>query len=967
MDLIDQIYQKINEAPLTPKVLLADTYATGNQLLEQLCKRYGAIYNIEVQTLHGIVTAKARLELFRSKISLLEEGQADWVVRLLMKQIAEEDPKSYITGSMLKPGIVSKVYRAILEMRLAGIRTDDVYAEQFTNLDKGNYLKQLFVRYESYLQENRQTDEAGLTEYLKQGAGDILYLAVTPTGWTQMEQSMIDKISGGRLCYLDSEAPFYINEKFSNNRFNMFRATGSLAEIREGFRRILSGSLALDQTEIIVSNYKQYAPIIYSQAETLGVPCTFSNGLPIVFCSAGKAATGILNWIEEGYPVKRLTEMFRHGYMSIADERWSRSDWVRVLEKSGAGWGRERYVALLSPDRMSEEYQEQGTVLYNIMEDLFNGIPEGNEWDPLLLLGWLTAFVQKYVPSRSPDDASVGAALKELNQRHTISPSEPMPIDLAIQHVKELLGSIRIRVSATPQPGAIYVSSLQNGGCSGRERTWIAGIDERAWSIAVVQDPLLLDQERIALSSNLETIGERAKKARCKRESRLSLIRGEVWLSYSSYDTAEQKSQSPAFEMLQILRLQSKNPSLDFGALEHSLEEPHSVMDILHASDRFVPLDEMDAWAQVLRNADGNSKNGMRSILVTYPALAQGYSAQIHRSGEELSAYDGWLEADPFAILEEPEAGNGISSSIVSVSQLEKYASCGLQYYFYYILKLRPKEITEFDRTRWLQARERGTLLHDVFRRYLEEVTDQGKRPAQHNKTRLDEIVETVIRESALSIPAPSIHVFTKECEEIRRDAEVFYRSEVDKTDQPCLFELELTTHNGEPMEVLLSSGIRIYLKGFVDRVDRIGPHEYRIIDYKTGSTSKYKDSDYFCGGTQLQHALYSLAAEQWLRETGMDPEARVVEAEYSFPTERGRGEYVRRTQNRREEMAAIVAKLLESRNSGIYIPTKDSKICQWCDYQAVCGPHSEWMEMKRNSSMNEDVLSRLMEVEGID
>lgn len=302
MDLIDQIYQKINEAPLTPKMLLADSYAIGHQLLEQICKRYGAIYNIEVQTLTGIVTAKAKLELFRRKISFLEEGQAVWLVRLLMKQLVEADTESYITGSMLKPGIVSKVYRAILEMRFAGIRTDDIKAEQFTNINKGHYLQRLLVRYEAYLQEHRLTDEAGLAEYLKPGAGDIVYLAVKPTGWTQIEQRMIETISGGRLCYLDSEAPFYINEKFSNNRFSMFRATGSLAEIREGFRRILSGSLVLDQTEIILSNYEQYAPIIYSQAETLGVTCTFSNGLPIVFCSAGKAVTGILNWIEEGYP-----------------------------------------------------------------------------------------------------------------------------------------------------------------------------------------------------------------------------------------------------------------------------------------------------------------------------------------------------------------------------------------------------------------------------------------------------------------------------------------------------------------------------------------------------------------------------------------------------------------------------------------------------------------------------------------
>ncbi|MGO4376309.1 PD-(D/E)XK nuclease family protein, partial [Paenibacillus sp. MCAF20] len=153
-------------------------------------------------------------------------------------------------------------------------------------------------------------------------------------------------------------------------------------------------------------------------------------------------------------------------------------------------------------------------------------------------------------------------------------------------------------------------------------------------------------------------------------------------------------------------------------------------------------------------------------------------------------------------------------------------------------------------------------MLHDVFRRYLEDVTDKGAKPVMHDKDRLIEIMETVIEENTLSIPAPNMHIFAKECEEIRRDVEIFYHNEVGKTDQPCFFELELATHDGEPMEIHLSGGIRFKLKGFVDRVDRIGPHEYRIIDYKTGSTSKYKALEYFSGGTQLQHAIYSIAVE---------------------------------------------------------------------------------------------------------
>lgn len=965
MDQIERIYQKINEAPLSPKVLLTRSYAQGHQLLERLCRRYGAVFNVEVQTIRGFVTAHTKSELFRRKISLLDDGQAVWVVRELMKRLAIENPMSYINKSMLKPGIVNQVSRVISDMRMAGLRSDEVKTEYFTNLHKGEYLKRLLASYEAYLRDNGRTDVAGLADYVKPGQDETIYLTFAPTGWTLVERNMIHKLSGERLCILDSNAPFYRNEEFSNNQFTMFRATGSLAEVREGFRRILSDPTALDLMEIMLSDYEHYAPIIYSHTEALGVECTLSNGLPIVFCDAGKAAAGILDWIEEGFPVKRLAEMLRHGYISFSDERWTHTDWVRLLEKSGIGWGRERYLAILRPERLSEEEREQGTALLSYVKDWFDQLPESNECNPLILLGWVTDFVQNHVPARSLDDTHVGASLKEMTMRYSASSSEPMPMDLAVQYVKEMLAGIRIRTTATPKPGAIHVSSLQNGGWSGRKRTWILGIDERTWRIGVVQDPLLLDQERITLSKHLEPAKERAKNVRSERESRLSQIRGEIWLSYSSYDIGEQKSQSPAFEMLQVLRLKSGDSSLDFGALEHSLGEPYSVMDIMHTTGVSAPLDGIDAWTRLLQKPNAKSKDGWQAMMETYPALAAGYQALAFRLDERLSAYDGWVKIDNstgsygFDYVQRSDA--------ISVSQLEKYASCGMQYYFYYVLKLRPKEVSEFDRTRWLQASERGSLLHDIFRRYLEEVTDKGTKTAIHNKERLTEIMKVVIRENELSIPAPNMHVFAKECEEIRRDVEIFYLNEVDKTDQPCFFELELSTHNGEAMEIYLSSDIRVKLKGFVDRVDRTGPHEYCIIDYKTGSTSKYKVTEYFSGGTQLQHAIYSVAVEQWLREMGIDPEAKVIEAEYYFPTERGRGENVRRIQNRREELTAIVANLLESRNRGVYIPAKDSIVCRWCDYQAVCGSHADWMVGKRESSVNADILSTLLEVEGHD
>lgn len=963
MDLVDRLYRKIKEDPLSPKVLVTSSYAQGHQLLEQVSGRYGSIFNVEVQTLQGLVRGNTKLILARRRLRFIDEEQLFWVVHQIMMQVAEAEPQCYIDKkSMLNPGIVNKIHQTLVELRMAGVRSEEVREECFTNKQKGAYLQQLLARYEAYLRENALTDAAGLEEFCVPTGEETLFILLQPADWSKIEWRLIEKIAGKRLCVIDFDTPFYDNEQFSNNSFTMFRATGSLAEVREGLRRMLADPEPLDHTEIILSDYERYVPVIFSQVEALGVECTFSNGLPMTFCTMGKALLAILDWIEAGYPVTKLTEMLRHGCLRIPDMQAAAGDWIRLLERSGIGWGRKRYTAILRSENGDEE-QELKKKLYDHIQSWFDRLPEGDGWTPNMLLAWLLDFAQKYVPVHSVDDCTVKSALQDWNQRISAISTEPMSPEWAVRYMKEILNHIRIRVDATPKPGAIHVASIHNGCFSGRCRTWIVGMDEHAWSIPAMQDPLLLDEERTAVSNDLQLVREKTKKIRSDRDTRLSLVRGEVWLSYASYDPAEKDNSNPAFEMLQMLRLQSGDDTQDFNTLATFLGPPCSFMDLMHQGERG-PNDELEAWAQYLRNLKEAGIDGGHALAEAYPNLAQGHRASLHRHGEELSNYDGWLNIDVSTTSGTEEVPG---QRVISVSQLEKYAACGLQYYFYSILKLRPKEIPTFDRSRWLQADERGTLLHDVFRKYLEEVTESGTKPPQHDRSKLQMIIDQAIANAAQSIPAPSQHVFKKECEEIRRDADIFYRNEARKTDQPCFFELELAGSDGEPMELALPGGIRIKLKGFVDRVDRIGPNQYRIIDYKTGSPKKYASSGYFSGGTQLQHALYAIAVEQWLRETGRDTDARVTEAEYAFPTERGRGEHVRRIQNRREELAGILARLVESMNRGLFIPAKDSRTCTWCDYKAVCGSHAEWSASKRGAVANADTLGTLLEVEGID
>ncbi|MGV7801855.1 hypothetical protein PJN14_30220, partial [Mycobacterium kansasii] len=80
------------------------------------------------------------------------------------------------------------------------------------------------------------------------------------------------------------------------------------------------------------------------------------------------------------------------------------------------------------------------------------------------------------------------------------------------------------------------------------------------------------------------------------------------------------------------------------------------------------------------------------------------------------------------------------------------------------------KDQVTFDRTYWLKPNERGSLLHEVYRRYMTEVCASHGMSITHDYTLLLRIAEETILVYAERIPAPSPHVFEKERQAMLRD-----------------------------------------------------------------------------------------------------------------------------------------------------------------------------------------------------
>lgn len=633
-------------------------------------------------------------------------------------------------------------------------------------------------------------------------------------------------------------------------------------------------------------------------------------------------------------------------------------------------------------------------VLAAVFRDLLGWLPEpiGGGWTLLTVLRGLNAFLAAAAAVASEEDAAVLAELRAREQELERVPLPELPAGQALRLVRGLVLGIRVGASG-PQAGKLHVSTLPAGGESGRQAVFLLGMSDAAWSSSVRQDPVLLDAEREAIGG-LPLAGERAARAARERALRLGRLGAgtALTLSWSCCEPGGQAELEPAYELLQAARVLSGQPELGRSGLDRWLGVPAGY----EAAAGGPAIDAADRWLQRLAAAEPGTapsalwpasadalppasasaaaapaappgyapparlRSGLDALARAYPSVASRLEAARATAQDRLSEYEGMLRTGRFPI----RYGTGEEGHL-SVTQLERYADCPKRFFYSTILKIRAKDAPELDRTRWLDAGQKGDLLHRLYQLYLAELADRaGSGPLAHDEALLGRLTEQVLQEFQAAVPAPSPAIRAKESEAIRRDAAVFYRSEQGRAGRPKFFELELQ-QDGEPMPVVLASGRTIRTRGFIDRIDEIAPHRYKIYDYKTGNPRKYDENGYFAGGRQLQHALYAVAAEQYLRRTGIDPEAVVVESAYCFPTERGLGKEISRLQHRRGELAELTGLLLSSIEAGAFpaLPA-DERACGWCDYREACGREAETARSKKQLPDNEALIRQLREAE---
>jgi hypothetical protein len=333
--------------------------------------------------------------------------------------------------------------------------------------------------------------------------------------------------------------------------------------------------------------------------------------------------------------------------------------------------------------------------------------------------------------------------------------------------------------------------------------------------------------------------------------------------------------------------------------------------------------------------------------LVAGSAVAAGIDAVRGRASAALTRWDGNVGSVTNQVRS-PATGE-----VVSATRLETWSTCPFRYFLTHVLSVPVEE--EPERLLELSPRERGTLVHAVLERFMDEELarpEADRVPAGESwprsaVRRMQEIVAELMAETEAKGLTGKAVLWELHREEIESDVVQFllwdslYRERQGVV--PESVEFPFGFEDAPPVEITVPSGAIVKFRGRADRIDRRPDGTRVVLDYKTGkqpSAPAGLAGDPVWGGARLQLPLYAEAARQRL---GVDS----VESAYWYISERGgfKRDEVLLDETTADRFRTVVGQIVDGIDRGIFpaVPGEPDWFsgtdanCAYCDFDDLC------------------------------
>lgn len=409
--------------------------------------------------------------------------------------------------------------------------------------------------------------------------------------------------------------------------------------------------------------------------------------------------------------------------------------------------------------------------------------------------------------------------------------------------------------SLPPQPDAVMIGEAGHLLTGRIDALVLCGMQDGAMGSA--QDSLLMENERRALSEGHERpIGLTRQETAALRQSdfyrTIALPQGQLLITFAQ-GAQDGTALRPA-SLVEDVRSLFPGLTVTGGVTADGADDlplsPQLALDALAPKLRALAdghITELDpAWTNALRWLWQSPEWHERTAQVIASATAGAPNARL-----------------PLEMTRRV-----FTQDTVSISRLERFASCPYQHYVDYGLKPVKREAWAFE------ADDAGDFYHAALQGFAHAALahpDWPDLPEEEIDALMDEVLAPLTAQwqdgPLTDTPANRLQG-EKYVRTVKRAAWLFTRHAKASRFRTVGEEVEFGTENGLPPVVLtLKDGRRIALRGKIDRIDRWDGDDgayLRVIDYK--SAKKDIDPTRLYYGLQLQLMLYLQAAAQGMK-----------------------------------------------------------------------------------------------------
>lgn len=985
--------QACQEQLLHPKWLICPNRRVGNQWKDQINLGGVNSVNLHSHTLNSLAIELTAPERAKSNLKFASGFQCNQILATIVTKNLAEGNFSYFSDVRSVDAIVQLLDKTVQDLRRAGLDWNCLTGDSIEVSSKANDLKIIFESYVSELSNRKLVDYSDClsmaTELVDQYDNskpnqllpdDLVVLCPVEIGTCRLETEFLNSLKK-KSSFAEPIAASSARKTNLTSKFQS--AVGEVNEvqilIQESFSDLSERSL--DRMEILHTDYATYVPLLHEQlTEHLGatfndidtLPVTFGEGLACIYSRPGRALRSWLRWIRGDFLQVSFVKMIREGLISFAAEKDSAAiGFARLAHRFRElpiGFGRDRYVTILSAavasakesielkktqnddsdhEPFSDAYDFGHDVLErlkSVLEGLLQASP--NRADSAEdILSAATQFLNQFARSVNKFDNYAKAKLIDDIRAMQLAIESTPEFELNVWDWLENL-PVESRVLASgPRPGCVHVDHVAKGGHSGRPNTFILGLDDSRFPVRGGQDPLLLDFERQAISSDLETSGARNVRSREDFRSLLSRLSGQVVLTFATQSLAADREQHPSSELIEAFRKHSNRPSAPTATVEDFFSQLGTPISFCPTSSSFVHPNQ---WWQASFASTQNERTKRDALEKGFSHFRLGRIAEEQKDSDVFTQYDGWVPAAGKR-LDPTEA----DAKRTSPSRLETFGTCPRKFFFRYGLGIYPPDEHLVDHEQWLDALQLGSLLHEVFEDFLRELTKQNRIPELNCDK--DDLFKLLHQKTAIllqTIPVPNQDAYERQIQRLEKTCEIFLRNEEAHCRAtgavPWILEASIGLGDApksdvdcaEPVAITLPDGRSVKVGGRVDRIDRIGDEgvlDFAIWDYKTGSNFGFDQAEPFKQGRKLQPLLYARMLRHRL-VANVSPDAKVNYFGYFFPSPKTGGERIHWTMGDLRNGDQILSQICDAISTGAFIATENENDCKFCDYQSICG-----------------------------